>query len=349
MTDQRMMVVAEREAPWRDALSLRPAPAPASPGEGELQVEVIAAGLAFPDVLQIEGKHFLKRQTPFVPCSEVSGRVTAVGDGVTGFRVGDRICGSTSSGALCPVTIMAAQNAYHIPDGVSGAVAAGFELNYGTAYHALHDLGRAQRGERLLVLGASGGIGMAAVDLGQALGLEVVACASSETKLAACKKAGATTLVDYSTSDFKSALSNAGVYGKIDVVVDPVGGPWSEVALRAMRWGGRFLVIGFAAGGITPDSAIPRLPLNHILLNERQVIGCFWGPWKAKDRNITNRANITKLLNMIPTGQLRPYVSRSYGLHEYSDAIQAMMGRTVLGKVVIVLGEEKADSPASRL
>jgi NADPH2:quinone reductase len=155
----------------------------------------------------------------------------------------------------------------------------------------------------------AGGVGMAAVDIGQALGLEVVACASSDEKLAACSAAGASTLVKYgddaASGDFKTALKNAGVYGAVDIVLDPVGGGYSEVALRSMGWGGRFVVVGFAAGGTTPDSAIPRLPLNHVLLNERQILGCFWGPWKERDRNALNRQHMATMMDMVQKGQLR--------------------------------------------
>ena len=180
---------------------------------------------------------------------EVSGEITEVGAGVKGFAVGDRVFGAPVGGALKPVALMEASRAHKIPDGVDPAIPAGFEMNYGTAYHALHDLAQVQAGERVLVLGASGGVGMAAIDIGVALGAEVVACASTAAKLAACEAAGATTLINYAEGDFKGALKAAGVYSNVDVVYDPVGGALSEVAMRALGWGGRFVVVGFAAGG----------------------------------------------------------------------------------------------------
>lgn len=222
-------VVAVREGSWQEVLQLLAAPTlEEETPHGTLKLDVLSAGLAFPDILQVEGKHITRRSAPFVPCSEVAGRITGIGKGVTGFTLGQRVFGSVYTGGLSATALMNASSAYPIPHGIADDVAAGFELNYGTAFHSIHDLASAKKGEVLLVLGASGGVGMAAIDIGQALGLTVVACASSEAKLRACKTAGADMVIDYSVDDFKGAIQSSGIYGKIDIVVDPVGGQFSE-------------------------------------------------------------------------------------------------------------------------
>lgn len=308
-----------------------------------LLVRVVTCGLAFPDILVVEGKHMMSREPPFSPASEIAGEVVAVGEGAEDeFAVGNRVFGNALSGGLAPFAIMSATSAFKIPDGVSTSIAAGLELNYGTVYHGLKDLCRLKSGEKLLVLGASGGVGMAAVDIGQALGAEVIACASTSAKLAACREAGASSCINYVTAgdgDFKAALKQAGVYGDIDVVLDPVGGRWSEPSMRALGWGGRFLVVGFASGGATPKAAIPKIPLNLALLNEREVIGCFWGMWKARNPQ-ANRRNIEEVLELVRSGRLRPLVSQTYPVGKFREAFEAMMTRKVLGKINIQIGQD---------
>lgn len=186
-----------------------------------------------------------------------------------------------------------------------------------------------------MVLGASGGVGMAAIDIGVALGADVIACASTPQKLLACKDAGASTLINYTEGSFKQSLKDAGVYGSVDVIYDPVGGHHSEVAIRSLGWGGRHVVIGFASGGATPKNAIPKIPLNLALLNEREILGCFWGAWKMRDGNETNRKNIEKMLVMVANGKLKPFVSRKYALNDFAAAFRAMMSREVVGKITI--------------
>ena len=186
-------------------------------------------------------------------------------------------------------------NAYKVPEGVDPSLVAGFEVNYGTAYHGLVDIAKMKEGETVLVLGASGGVGLAAVDLCKALGAKVVACASTSGKLAVCKKAGADVLINYvegGGGNFKKALKEAGVYGDIDIVWDPVGGKFTEPAVRSLAFGGRLVVVGFASGGANPKSAIPKLPLNLALLNEREILGCLWGGWKMRDGNEQNTHNV---------------------------------------------------------
>ena len=334
-------VIATKIGPWRESLQLQPSPEVTSPGSGLLKIRVLSAGLAFPDVLTVEGKHIMQREAPFVPANECAGEVTEIGPDCEefGFSVGDVVFGSGLYGALQQHTLLSAEHAYRLPPGVSVDVAAGFELNYGTTWHGLVDNARLQRGEKLLVLGASGGVGMAAIDIGVALGAEVIACASSPAKLEACAAAGATTLINYAEGDFKAALKDAGVYGDVDVVYDPVGGHVAEPAMRAMGWGGRFVVIGFAAGGATPKTAIPAFPLNLALLNERRIMGCFWGAWKARDGNRGNRKNMHEMLRLVASGALKPLVSKSYGLERFADAFDDIMSRRVVGKITIRVNE----------
>jgi len=187
------------------------------------------------------------------------------------------------------------------------------------------------------VLGASGGVGMSAIDLGKALGCTVIACASTAEKLECCRKAGADVLINYvmdGDGNFKQALKDADVYGEVDVVYDPVGGKWSEVAIRSMAWGGRHIVIGFASGGANPKSAIPKIPLNLTLLNERQIVGCFWGPWKMRN-NEHNRRNIDTMMKMVAEGKLNPVISKRYTFSNFMQAFDDMMSRKVIGKITI--------------
>jgi NADPH2:quinone reductase len=216
-----------------------------------------------------------QREYPYVPGNEISGEVIEVGSSVTDFSLGDRVFGAPLNGAMRSECLVEASRVHRIPEGVSPDVCAGFELNYGTAYHSLYDLAQMQPGERVLVLGASGGVGMAGIDLAVAAGCEVVACASSAEKLQACKEAGASILINYETDaggDFKQALRDAGVYPLIDIVLDPVGGKWSETGVRSLRWGGRLVVVGFASGSTVPKEGIAKIPLNLALLNERKIL-----------------------------------------------------------------------------
>ena len=332
-------VVANAIGPYAEVLSLQTVPE-LELAEGTALVRVLSAGLAFPDVLVVEGKHMMRRDPPFTPGQEVCGQVVAIGEGVTSLAVGQHVFGPCLTGGLAEFALVSADDCFKAPSGMDPHVAAGFELNYGTSWHGLVDLAALRRDETLLVLGASGGVGMAAIDLGVALGAEVIACASTAAKLAACERAGATTLINYTEGNFKQALKDAGVYGGVDVVYDPVGGKFSEPAMRSLGWGGRHVVIGFAAGGATPKAAIPALPLNLALLNEREILGCFWGAWKMRDGNVTNRQNINTMLEMVASGKMRPLVSRVYQLRDYASAFDAMMSRRVVGKITIRVSPE---------
>jgi len=338
-------VVAKAIGPYKDVLEMRKSHPLAEDFNDELEekdvrVRVISAGLAFPDVLVVEGKHIQKKQAPFVPASEVCGTIVAMGvDGAdAGFKVGDVIFGLAKTGAMSEYALMDVENAYHVPVGVSPHVAAGFEVNYGTTWHGLIDLASLKEGETLLVLGASGGVGMAAIDIGKAVGAKVVACASTQAKLDACAAAGADVLINYVTDgggDFKAALKKHGVYGSVDVVYDPVGGRFSEPSIRALAFGGRFIVVGFASGGATPKDAIPKIPLNLALLNERVIRGVFWGAWKMMTGNEGNRENMGKMMDLVQRGKLKPVVSKVYAFEDYAAAFDDMMNRKVVGKVCI--------------
>ena len=262
-------VVATEIGDWNDVLRLQDIELD-EPSGAVLKIRVLATGLCFPDVLTVQGKHIFKKSAPFVPANEVAGQVIGLGDDVSGrFKIGDIVFGTTFTGGLCEEALMLESGAYKVPSNVDPTLLAGFEVNYGTAYHGLVDLARIKEGETVLILGCSGGVGMAALDLSKALGAKCVACCSTNEKLEYCRRAGADILINYATAgggNFKTALKDAGVYGSIDIVFDPVGGKWSEPALRALGFGGRFIVIGFAAGGANPKDAIPKLALNLALV-----------------------------------------------------------------------------------
>mmetsp|Transcript_128097 Transcript_128097/g.362618 ORF Transcript_128097/g.362618 Transcript_128097/m.362618 type:complete len:342 (+) Transcript_128097:59-1084(+) len=337
-------IVVHKEGPYQ-GLKVEDVKA-MEPHAGTVVVRVLSCGFAFPDILTIGGTHIFKPPVPFIPGREICGVVTAVGPGVKRLRVGDRVFGSGVRGGISEEAEIMETNAYPLPDGVAPEIGAGFELNYGTTYHGLVDLGGLRSGEVLLVLGASGGVGAAAIDLGKALGATVIACASSEEKLAFCRDAGADYTINYEQNNLRDALKKLGMDGKVDMVYDPVGGQWSEPALRSLGWGGRFLVVGFAAGGETPKDAIPKMPLNLALLNERQIQGVLWGGWKARDQNRKNAENIATMMKMVQEGKLKPVISRVYPMEAgFVQACDDIMSRRVMGKVCL----DPNAAPAARL
>ena len=310
-----------------DDLELADLPAP-DPGAGEVAVAVKAAGLNFFDTLIIAGKYQLKPAFPFSPAAEFAGVVDRVGAGVTAFKPGDRVAASTGYGAARECVVVAANRLAHVPDGVDFDRAAGLLVTYGTTLHALKDRAKLKPGETLAVLGASGGVGLAAVELGKLMGARVIACASSENKLAVARQYGADAALNYAAEDLREALRRATDGRGPDVIYDPVGGPYSEPALRAIAWEGRFLVVGFAAGDI------PKLPLNLVLLKNCDVRGVFWGAWAERERE-AHRANIAQLMSWCADGKLAVHIHKVFPLAQTAQALKAIAGRSVMGKVIL--------------
>ena len=298
------------------------------PGPGEAVVRVSAAALNFFDTLIIAGKYQFKPEMPFSPAAEFAGTVEALGDGVTSVKVGQRVLGYMVSGAARERVAIAAERLVPIPDAVDDEHAAGICVTYGTTLYALKDRAKLQRGETLAVLGASGGVGLAAVELGKLMGARVIACASSPEKVAFAREHGADDGIDYKTEDLKDGLKRLTQGRGADVIYDPVGGAYSEAALRSIAWYGRFLVIGFAAG------EIPKLPLNLVLLKSCDVQGVFWGSWIERDK-AGHRANTEQLLAWVAEGKLKPHVHATYPLAQAADALKAIASRQVMGKVIL--------------
>ncbi len=306
------------------ALEERPDP---TAGDGEILIEIHAAGVNFPDGLMVRGEYQVKPPRPFTPGSEVAGIVRGVGAGVDGFAPGDRVVALPGIGGFAEMVTAQANRTLRLPDGMDFETAAGFMLVYGTSLHGLADCGRLKAGETLLVLGAAGGVGLAAVEIGRAMGARVIAAASSEEKLALAREHGAEIGINYTTADLKSELKRIAPSG-VDVVYDPVGGALTEAAVRGLAWGGRLLVVGFAAG------EIPKLPLNLLLLREGEAKGVFWGTWTAREPDAHARA-VRRLFDWFAEGALKPHVSGVYPLEQTADALAHVMQRRVQGKVVL--------------
>jgi NADPH2:quinone reductase len=304
-------------------------------GPGEVVVAIEAAGVNFPDGLIVRGEYQMKPEVPFTPGSEAAGTIAAVGEGVSDFAVGDRVIALCVLGGMAEKVKIRGQQAIRIPSSMSGAEASGFSLAYGTAIHALQDKGQLKPGETLLVLGAAGGVGLAAIEVGRAMGATVIAAASSDEKLELARAHGADAVVNYGAGDLKSALRSAAPKG-IDVVLDPVGGSLTEAAVRNLRWGGRLLVVGFTQGHIA------RLPVNLLLLKEAAAIGVFYGEFTVRDpaRHV---ANLDQLFRWFEEGKLRPHIGATYGLEQAADAIQHIMERRALGKVVLAVAARPSD------
>jgi NADPH:quinone reductase len=298
------------------------------PAAGEALVKIAAAALNFFDTLIIAGKYQVKPPMPFSPAAEFAGTVEKLGPGVSGLKVGDRVLGYGSHGAAREYIAIAAERLVKIPDSVDFDRAAGLTVTYGTTLHALKDRAKMKSGETLAVLGASGGVGLAAVEIGKLTGARVIACASSQEKIAFAKQHGADDGIDYSKEDLKEGLRRVTQGRGADVIYDPVGGAYSEAALRSIAWFGRFLVIGFAAG------EIPKLPLNLVLLKACDVLGVFWGAWIERDK-AGHRANTEQLLAWVAEGKLSSHVHAVYPLAEAPKALKAIGSRQVMGKVIL--------------
>jgi NADPH2:quinone reductase len=299
-------------------------------GPGQVVVDVYATAVNFPDVLMIQNLYQVKPELPFSPGSEVAGVVSEVGEGVTAASVGDRVLLSLTSGGLAEKIATEAEAVIPIPEGIDFVHACGFLYAYGTSHHALRDRARLQPGEVLLVLGAAGGVGLAAVELGAVMGATVIAAASSDDKLELCRQYGAGLTINYATEDLKSRVRELTGGAGVDVVYDPVGGPYSEPALRSTAWDGRFLVIGFASG------EIPKIPLNIPLLKGCQVVGVFWGSFVAREPE-RHRVNTTELFRWWQQGKLRPHVSSTYPLERAAEAMRELADRKAKGRVVVTI------------
>ena len=297
-------------------------------GPGEVVVKLHAAALNFFDTLIIAGRYQYKPDPPFSPAAEFAGVVESLGPNVTSFKAGDRVLGYMTYGAARESIAVSADRLTRIPDKLDFDHAAGICITYGTTFHALKDRAALKRGESLAVLGAAGGVGLAAVELGKIMGARVIACTSSDDKTAFARKHGADVGINYAKDDLKDALRRATDGRGVDVIYDPVGGPYTEPALRSIAWQGRFLVIGFAAG------EIPKLPLNLVLLKGCDVRGVFWGSWTERDP-AGHRANTEQLLAWCLEGKLSSHVHAVYPLAEASAALKAIAAREVMGKVIL--------------
>lgn len=323
----RALLCTELGPPSRLAVAEVDDPAP---GPGEVVVDVEAAGLNFPDTLIIEGKYQFKPDLPFVPGGEAAGMVAAVGEGVDRVSVGDRVIALAAYGAFAEKWKVPAAAVAPIPPGLTLVQAAAFGLTYGTSYYALKDRVRLQADETLLVLGAAGGVGSAAIELGKAMGARVIAAASSDEKLAWATDLGADATIDYSTTDLRDAIKELTDGHGVDVVYDPVGGDFTEAALRSTAWNGRLAVIGFAAGDI------PSIPLNLALLKGVSIVGVFWGRSMSEEPRL-HRQNFSDLAAMIGDGRISPRVSAEFTLDQYEEAFELFADRKVKGKAVFRL------------
>ncbi|HBQ42635.1 MAG TPA: NADPH:quinone oxidoreductase [Halieaceae bacterium] len=325
-----MKAVVCKEHGLPDKLSFEAAWPDPEMGDDDVLIDVKAAGLNFPDVLIIQNKYQTKPDLPFIPGGECSGVVVAVGKNVKRLQPGEKVISMGAHGAFCS-RIAANQHAvFPMPDGLTFEQAAGVAITYFTSYHALKQRANLQPGETLLVLGAAGGVGTTAVELGKLMGARVIAAASTDEKLALCKQLGADELINYSDASLKDTLKELTGGKGVDVVYDPVGGDYSEPALRSMAWNGRYLVIGFASG------PIPSIPLNLALLKGCSIVGVFWGRFMAEEPAV-NLQNIHDLWALFAEGKLKPVVTDLFALEDYEAAYACMMERRARGKVILTL------------
>jgi NADPH:quinone reductase len=300
------------------------------PGPGEVVIETKAAGVNFPDVLIIQNKYQFKPPLPFSPGSELAGVVKAVGAGVTAFRPGDAVMAFSTYGAFAEEVRTEARRLQAIPEGMTFEQAGAFGLTYATSDHALTDRGALKAGETLLVLGAAGGVGIAAIEIGKAVGARVIACASTRDKLALCRAHGADETIDYADDDLRERIAAVTGGAGIDVVYDPVGASYTEPALRSLRWRGRLLVVGFAAG------EIPRIPLNLTLLKGCSIVGVFWGEFTRREPE-RFAESMERLGQWFREGRLKPAIMATFPLERAAEALTLMAGRQVKGKIVLTV------------
>ncbi len=319
-------LICEAYGPIAD-LVVKEIPAPV-PGPKQLLIEVRAASVNFPDALMVQGLYQVKPPLPFTPGSEVAGIVKAVGAEVQHYRAGDRVIALISTGGFAEECLADAARSMPLPAGMDFDMGAALLLTYCTSLHGLKDCGQLKAGETLVVLGAAGGVGISAIEIGKAMGARVIAAASSDDKLELCRKVGADETVNYSTENLKDRINELTGGKGADVVYDPVGGPYTEPAVRALAWRGRLLIIGFAAG------EIPKIPLNLALLKERSLIGVYWGD-STKHDPAGHLANLHQLHEWFAAGKIRPVVSERFPLTAAKDAIAKIANRQVKGKIVV--------------
>jgi len=320
-----------------ETLVLEDVPSPeAKPGQAVVSVKAI--GVNFPDVLIIEDKYQFKPERPFSPGGEISGVVKSVGEGVTNVKPGDRVLGNTGWGGMAEELALEAGRLVKIPDTMPFDDAAAFIMTYGTSWHALKDRANLQAGQSLLVLGAAGGVGLAAVELGKAMGANVIAAASSQEKIDLCLSRGATSGVVYPKGPFDregqkalgALFKDATGPNGADVIYDAIGDAYAEPALRSIAWEGKYLVVGFAAG------EIPKIPLNLALLKGCEIVGVFWGAWVGKNPK-KHQESVAELLKMYADGKIKPHVSETFALADAAKAIAHLASRKAMGKVVVTV------------
>ena len=301
------------------------------PGPKEVLISVKACAINFPDTLIIQGRYQMRPELPFTPGSDISGIIKAVGSEVKHFKEGDKVFGVLPYGGMAEQAVVSSRNVFPMPPEMSFEEGASFLYAYGTSLHAIKDRGQLKEGEKIAILGASGGVGLAAVDLAKTMGATVIACASTREKLDLCQQYGADHMVNYNDENLKDRLKEITEGKGVDVVYDPVGGDYAEQALRACAWRGRYLVVGFAAG------SIPKLPLNLALLKGCSIVGVFWGRF-TKEQPQDNMANSLSIIQMHKEGKIKPHIQERYKLSEAPIALRKMMDRKVRGKVILQIG-----------
>ncbi|WP_114521778.1 NADPH:quinone oxidoreductase family protein [Altererythrobacter sp. ZODW24] len=331
-----MKALRSHEIGGPETLTLDEVDAP-TPGKGEVLVAVKACAINFPDTIIIRDMYQMKPPRPFSPGGEISGVIETVGEGVTGWNVGDKVMAGIGAGGLCEKVIVNAAGMFAVPEGVSFETASSILMTYGTNIHGLKDRGHIKEGDTLLILGAAGGIGLAAIELGKAYGARVVAAVSSEEKAEAARKVGADEVVIYPRAPFDKDTSKAlaeqfkeacGPLGA-NLIYDVVGGDYSEPALRSIAWEGRFLVVGFPAG-------IAKMPLNLTLLKSCDIAGVFWGAFAAREPQ-RNAANIAELFELLKAGKINPMISETFPLERGAEAITKLANREAIGKLVVTM------------
>jgi NADPH2:quinone reductase len=311
-----------------EKLTIQEIPKPC-PGPGQVLLDVKASSLNFPDALMVQGLYQVKPPLPFSPGTEMAGVVVETGSDVQGFKPGDRVIAIAGWGGFAEECAVDAGRLIPLPEGMDFDMGAAFLYTYETSLHGLRDRGRLKAGETLLVLGAAGGVGLAAVEIGKVLAARVIAAASSADKLALCKQLGADETIDYVSENLRDRINELTGRRGVDIVFDPVGGPYTETALRATAWGGRLLVVGFAAGDI------PKIPINLALLKERSIVGVYWGESVNHDPEGHLR-NVKQLVEWLAAGKVKPVISERVPLSEAAAAMKRMINRQVKGKVVIL-------------